>query len=706
MNTLLTYVVRGTGIAVIFLGLLLLAGPLFAATTDPWFLDRSIPTHPLLALAITIGGLGVALLGGQRERWVWLPGLVVVGLAAFLLASSAWAPSKEVVGPSTFASGTALCLIIFGSALVLVGGPRRRVQRDPAAVAGVMIGAQGTLALIGHLADIEAAWRFGELTRMSPGSALAAVLLGGALFAHLWSEAARRLMPLFAFGVVLTMTLYLWQVLATRDGLQRADAMQREAIAVRRQLAARLEDRLAGPGELVTLGRRRGDLNTAAAEVVELFPEVRGLEWIEGRTGERSPLLGRGEGLMSTADLRWDPGGLELVVGSARSSPAGPLLPVLIPIADAGSGDGEVVGGLLLCVAAEELFARLLRPELMAGSWVRVSEGGRELYGHEGPGDASKLPMSLGGTRFELKVWPSPEMEAVRHPRSSLPETILLAGLAIAILTGFVVRFAQSARHRAWEVAQLNAQLELRVEERTAELHAREEELRRSNQELEQFAYVASHDLQEPLRMVASYTGLLARRYRDQLDARGEKYIRYAVEGAQRMQILIDDLLELSRVETRGKDLAPTDCNEVLEEVLLNLEITIRDRKAQVEVEELPTLPADRGQLVQLFQNLISNGLKFCDQDVPRVRVTARRMEDTWRFEVHDNGLGIEAEYQERIFKIFQRLHDREAYAGSGMGLAICKKIVERHGGEIGVESKFGEGATFWFTLAAAEESV
>ncbi|AHG89452.1 PAS sensor protein [Gemmatirosa kalamazoonensis] len=233
-----------------------------------------------------------------------------------------------------------------------------------------------------------------------------------------------------------------------------------------------------------------------------------------------------------------------------------------------------------------------------------------------------------------------------------------------------------------------------------AELRARGEALERSNAELEQFAYVASHDLQEPLRMVASYTQLLARRYEGKLDAQADKYIHFAVDGAQRMQTLINDLLALSRVGTQGKPFRPVDVNEVVRRALRWLDAAMADSGGTVDVGPLPTVLGDAGQLEQLFQNLLANALKFRRPGVaPRATVVAEPDGASWRFAVRDNGIGFEQEFAEQIFVVFQRLHTRAEYDGTGVGLAICKKIVERHGGRIWAESAPNEGTTFYFTL-------
>ena len=229
-----------------------------------------------------------------------------------------------------------------------------------------------------------------------------------------------------------------------------------------------------------------------------------------------------------------------------------------------------------------------------------------------------------------------------------------------------------------------------------------EDELRRSNAELEQFAYVASHDLQEPLRMVANYTELLAQRYAGQIDDRADKYIRYASDGARRMQRLVADLLAYSRVGSQGKPLVPVEAEQVLQAVTHALQRLLRESGGLVESDPLPRVLADEGQLHQLLQNLISNAIKFRSEAAPRVRITARPQGHRWLFQVSDNGIGIDMQYAQRVFQMFQRLHELGRYEGSGIGLAIAKRIVERHGGTIWIDSAPGQGSTVSFTLLAA----
>ncbi|HUK47499.1 MAG TPA: ATP-binding protein [Terriglobales bacterium] len=265
------------------------------------------------------------------------------------------------------------------------------------------------------------------------------------------------------------------------------------------------------------------------------------------------------------------------------------------------------------------------------------------------------------------------------------------------VLKDHLARLSASVR-RALEETRLREE-RARVQRQLAD---KVEELARSNTDLEQFAYVASHDLQEPLRMVSAYTQLLAERYRSKLDETADRYIGYAVEGATRMQALLEDLLAFSRVGRNGESRALSDANIAVNEAIKNLTIALKEQGVIVTCTPLPTVPADRFQLVQLFQNLIGNAIKFRGKAIPRITVSAERQGEEWVFSVMDNGIGVAPEHRDLIFKIFQRLHTRTEYPGNGVGLAICKKIVEQHGGRIWVDSELGQGSNFRFTFPAA----
>jgi PAS domain S-box-containing protein len=339
--------------------------------------------------------------------------------------------------------------------------------------------------------------------------------------------------------------------------------------------------------------------------------------------------------------------------------------------------DGEIV---LLNVQAEKQFG-YSRDELL-GKKVKalIPEGFAERLVADGLRSAEEALAQQIGTGIELT--------GRRKDESEFPIELMLSPLESAegVLVTAAIRDITTRR------------------EAEANLLKKMDELNRSNEELAQFAYVASHDLQEPLRMVASYTQLLARRYKGKLGTDADEFIGFAVDGASRMQVLIKDLLTYSRVGTKGKELLDTSSEEALEQTLHNLRGAIEDSGALVTHDPLPDVLADEGQLVQLLQNLVGNAIKYQGPGVPLVHVSAAKDGDRkWLFSVKDNGLGIEPQYFEKIFGMFQRLHGREEFAGTGIGLAICKKIVERHGGNISVESQPGRGSTFSFALTGSE---
>jgi signal transduction histidine kinase len=337
--------------------------------------------------------------------------------------------------------------------------------------------------------------------------------------------------------------------------------------------------------------------------------------------------------------------------------------------------------------------------------WVELRRRGGSTTGFEAMrvGTAKQLNDQIRGTLLEMN---QEERQLLAQRRESAEasaqknkiEIAILNVLAVVFLVaaGFVVCREMEQRRRAEvEVRALNANLE----ERTVQLQETARDLTRSNVDLEQFAYVASHDLQEPLRMVASFTQLLAERYRDKLDNDANDFIGYAVDGATRMQTLISDLLTYSRVGGQGKLMKLINCKAILERVLVNLKFAIADVGAVITHDSLPVTMGNDTELNQLFQNLLGNAIKFRGKDPPRVHVSSEPNETGWKISVRDNGIGISPEHRERIFLIFQRLNSRAEYAGTGIGLAICKKIVERYGGRIWIESPPEGGSIFNFTI-------
>ncbi len=280
---------------------------------------------------------------------------------------------------------------------------------------------------------------------------------------------------------------------------------------------------------------------------------------------------------------------------------------------------------------------------------------------------------------------------------------IIMVTSFLGILVTGLENSLKKEKKMARELEKERTLLERRVQERTQDLDQKARELARSNNELQNFAHIASHDLQEPLRMISSYLQLLERRYKGQLDAEADEFIHYSVDGAQRMGALLDGLLSYARVDSKGSEFVPTSCETSVQAALDNLKIAIEENEAAVQVRDLPELMADPTQLAQLFQNLIGNTLKYRSEAPPEILISAAAEAENWHFTVVDNGIGFDPTQAERIFMIFQRLHTKDEAEGLGLGLAICKKIVERHGGRIWAESRAGGGATFHFTLPVAE---
>ncbi len=345
--------------------------------------------------------------------------------------------------------------------------------------------------------------------------------------------------------------------------------------------------------------------------------------------------------------------------------------------------DGEVV----MVNSRTELLFNCGRDKLMSKNFRTLVPGWGFRVPEAWDDDSGPAAVDPAQQRVELHAFP--------EGRAPFPVEITFSPLHTedGLVVTSAIRDISERKKIEEQIRQLNASLEERVLERT-------DALMRSNEELQQFAYVASHDLQEPLRTVSVYAQLLAARYKGQLQGDADQFISFIVESAERMERLIHDLLDFSRVEARGADFfTKVDCDMVLDDAIRNLGSLIEESGATVVRERLPQVTGDAIQLTRLFQNLLVNAIKYRSEEAPRIQVAAQGGDREWRFSVRDNGIGIEPQYAEKVFGVFKCLQPRDRNAGSGMGLAICRKIVSRHEGRIWVESELGKGATFCFTL-------
>lgn len=382
-------------------------------------------------------------------------------------------------------------------------------------------------------------------------------------------------------------------------------------------------------------------------------------------------------------------------------------LPLLLYIMDQKVGPGQYGRDIYSTYVAVEIFAKLDCPTMS----MDPPEQESTYFGYP---EVLSIIFIIAGF-FVLYI----SYYASKRTQEELQNGIAEREQAEAELKMYRDALKDMVKERTAQLTEANVQLQLEIGDRERaeeelmehrshledEIKARTEELSRSNKELEQFAYIASHDLQEPLRMVASYVQLLERRYKSKLDKDALEFISYAVDGATRMKRLINDLLTYSRVGTRKKPFQPTDCSKVVDQTLSDLEMSIKESGAVVTRGTLPTVMADDTQLAQLFLNLIGNAIKFRGKEGPTVHISVKEDEGACCFTVRDNGIGIEPQHVDRIFQVFQRLHTKAEYPGTGIGLAVCKKIVERHGGRIWVISKTGEGSTFYFTITKRKEA-
>jgi signal transduction histidine kinase len=557
---------------------------------------------------------------------------------------------------------------------------------------------------------------------------------------------ALRRLPVMVGLAALAATVVLWSALDAEESGNIRRTVRYKSDALRDTVANQVESRTLA---LIRMSKRwevqgrpsREEWESDAGLYLSHYPGYRSIEWVDASFKARWAVT-----LAADGPVREDSTGIEGRLGGAfvsalegkeavltrlaASGTDGNVLAAVVPVNPAAGFEGFIVG----VFKVRDLFDDILRSQVMEGYSAAVLDRGEEIYmydvsaSRQGEGRAEAAEVTLSGAAWSIRTWPTPA--SLNAMESRLPEAALVSGVFVSFLLALAVHFAGSAQERATAAEASNAGLEAEIAERrkaeeAAERHAGElkalnvelerevaerkkaeenaerqaADLARSNAELEQFAYVASHDLQEPLRVISGYVQLLSRRYRGRLGADADEFIGFAADGASRMQALISDLLAYSRAGIRRMDMTPCGLDAVLGAALVNLRSAVEESGAIVTRDALPEVVADATQMGQLMQNLIGNAIKYRGAEAPRIHVSSRREADEWVFSVRDNGIGIDPIYHERIFVIFQRLHGKTEHTGTGIGLAICKKIVEGHGGRIWVESREGAGASFYFTM-------
>lgn len=608
-------------------------------------------------------------------------------------------------------------------------------QTDIVGLAGTTLIVLGTMTVLLFLTNMQVSYGWGRLARsMAVSSAIGFVGLGIGLVSWAWHKgrvtrvSELRALPFFVQAGGITITLLLWQTLLVQEHRTIEATIANTIAHVESEVTARMEARVLALNRLAArLARMKAQSQeewTADAEtIVRDFPGFQAISWIDSSRRVRwlAPLAGNEalleEGVMSEPARRilFERVHETRTIAISRTLDlvqGGRGFVVYVPVSHGRDFFGVIGGGC----HAETLFATILRG-IAPGYSLTIMAADEELYRRSPSAPALEAEwgqhgtIEFFGTRWDMRVWP--QAETLADHSSVLPSMALGSGLLATSLFSMIVALAQESRRRArageitnrelarentkrkeaeTEVRVLNTALEQRVRERTTALE-------RANADLQQLAYVSAHDLQEPVRMISTYTQLLASRYQGKFDAEADRFINFTIEGTSRMHALLTDLLAYLQIDQSEADRRETNCEEILETVLRGLQDTITAAAALVTHDPLPKVGANAKQLTIVFRNLLENALLFRLAKPPWVHVWAERRDDAWLFAVRDNGIGIEPQYAKQIFLMFERLHTQAEYPGTGMGLTLCQKIVERHGGKIWVESQVGQGATFYFTI-------
>ena len=611
-------------------------------------------------------------------------------------------------------------------------------RTDIAGLAGTVLIVLGVMTILLFLVDMQVAYGWGQFGRSMPVLGAAGfIVLGTGIVCWVWHTdrgtmvSESRMLPFLVQAGGITITFLLWHALLVQEHRGIEATISRTATHVESEIISRMEARIL---TLTRMAARLARMEFPVQEewiadaemIVRDFSGFQAIAWIDSslRVREIVPSTGNAASLKTATKAE---AARRILLEKVRKTRIlsvsqaidlgreGKGFMVYVPISRGEDFVGVIEGGfrvetlfstilhgiapgysLVIMTADEELYRRLPAEPKLEAEWRQ--QGTLEFF----------------GARWQVHVWP--QTSTLAAYRSLLPAWALGSGFFATALLSLVVALAQESRRRArtvelvnhnlmlenvkrkeaeTEIRVLNAELEQRVQERTTALT-------RANADLQQLAYVSAHDLQEPVRMISTYTQLLARRYQGKLDAEADRFIKYTVEGTSRIHMLLTDLLaylQIDQTETNGSE---TNCEEILENVLRTLQSMITATAALVTHDPLPTVRGNATQLTAVFRNLIENALRFRLSTPLQIHVGAERRDDVWLFAVRDNGIGIEPQYAKQIFRMFERLHTQAEYPGTGMGLTLCQKIIERLGGEIWVESQVGQGATFYFTIPRA----
>jgi len=692
------------------------------------------------ALGFSLAGVGLIASAFKRAHILKACGAIIGLIGALTIIEYAFGvdvgidqlfvkDTVSVTYPGRLALPTAIGFTFIGASFLLLGTPRwTRKHHIFLGVPGSIIISLGVVGLIGFLSGHTAVGTWGDFISMAVHTAVGFLVLGAGFVASTWRHCAveekflLQWLPLIIGVGVLSSTILLWRFSAVLERANIEKMLQLKTDMLRANISSQLESRVQA---LIRMANRwevqgkpeRRQWEADAELYIRHFDVYRSIMWVDPELRARwvAPANGDEAGMMHLV-TGLGPKALEAArqrreawISQAVPEKGGEVfaayMPIYVPVFN-DRFDGFIVG----VFDVRQLFDRILDNEDINGFSVSISNNGRVIHGSGGNGAGSlEREAALSQHGLDLVVKVRPKKEYLSGMGSLLPGVILVSGILVSALLALVGYFAEKAQRRARTAEDANASLGLEIAERrrveeelqenyeVMERNARE--LKRSNSELEQFASVASHDLQEPLRVISGYLQLLSRRYAGKLDASADEFIRFSVEGAARMQSIISDLLAFSRVGSGEKSFAPVDCAEVMAQTRRHLSKAIEESGAVITHGPLPTVTADASQLGQLFMNLVGNSIKYRADRAPSIHVATKESDGEWLFLLTDNGIGFDMRHSEKVFEMFKRLHGREKYSGTGIGLAICKKVVENHNGRIWVESRPGAGSTFFFTI-------